>query len=186
MKTTDVDDAELVAKAIRGDNDSYGLLMTRYEFKLLRYVTYLIGDADAAADVVQDTFIKTYQNLRNYKPAYKFSSWIYRIAHNEAMNALKRNKHLSNVDIDVIPEVAYEPGLAEAFDAKLVQQDVQECLRALKPKYKEVVQLIYFEHMKYDEAGEILRIPTSTVGVWLKRAKDALRKICEQKGAHHA
>ncbi len=159
--------------------------MAALRSQVARYVTYLIHDDAAAADIVQDTFIKTYQNLRSYKPAYKFSSWIYRIAHNETMNALKRGKHHSSADIETVPEATYDPGLAEKIDAGIVRDQVQECLKELEPKYREVVQLVYFEQMKYDEASDVLHVPTSTVGVWLKRAKDKLRSICEQKGAHH-
>ena len=83
-KSVEVSDEVLVVQVIEGDADAYATLMTRYESRLLRYVIYLIHDQAAAEDAVQETFIKAYQNLRSYKPSYKFSSWIYRIAHNEA------------------------------------------------------------------------------------------------------
>ena len=181
----DTDDATIVARVTGGDSAAYALLMQRYEQKLLRYVVFLIHDEVAAADIVQDTFIKAYQNLKSYKPAYKFSSWIYRIAHNETMNAVKRNRHQSGADIDLLPELSYDPKIAEQIDAHLLQASVQDCLSKLEPKYREIIQLIYFEEMKYEEASEVLHVPTSTVGVWLKRAKEKLRAICEQKGARH-
>ncbi|MCA9327398.1 RNA polymerase sigma factor [Candidatus Saccharibacteria bacterium] len=176
-------DAAIVTRVTGGDSDAYAELMHRYEQKLLRYVVYLLHDEAAAADVVQDTFIKAYQNLRSYKPEYKFSSWIYRIAHNETMNAVRKNKHHSDADISTLPELAYDPHLAERIDRGFLKKDVRQCLEALEPKYREVVQLVYFEQMKYDEASDVLHVPTSTVGVWLKRAKDKLRVICSQKGA---
>ena len=187
MKYTQADgsDADLVTQVTGGDSAAYALLMQRYERKLLRYVVYLIHDEAAAADIVQETFIKTYQNLKGYKPAYKFSSWIYRIAHNETMNAIKRNRHQSGVDIDTLPELSYDPKTAEQLDLNLLQTDVRGCVARLEPKFREVVQLVYFEEMKYDEASEVLHVPASTVGVWLKRAKEKLRAICEQKGARH-
>ena len=85
-------DADLVAQVIAGDLEVYGELMQRYEAKLLRYVTYVLGGDYASADVVQETFIKAYTNLRSYKPKYSFSAWIYRIAHNTAINVAKKNK----------------------------------------------------------------------------------------------
>lgn len=178
-------DQTIVAQVTGGDTAAYAELMARYEQKLLRYVVYLIHDEAAAADIVQDTFIKAYQNLRSYKPAYKFSSWIYRIAHNETMNAIKRNKHQSGTDIETVVEASYDPRLAEQIDAAFLKASVQDCLEKLEPKYREVIQLVYFEQMKYDEASDVLHVPSSTVGVWLKRAKSKLRAICESKGAHY-
>lgn len=176
-------DAAIVARVTNGDSNAYAELMERYEQKLFRYVVYLLRDEATAADIVQDTFIKAYQNLRSYKPAYKFSSWLYRIAHNETMNVIRKNKHRSEADIETLPELGYDPRLAEKLDKALLKKQVQRCLGELEPKYREVVQLIYFEQMKYDEAGDVLHVPTSTVGVWLKRAKDKLRVICSQRGA---
>lgn len=181
----EVSDATIVARVTGGDTAAYGLLMQRYEAKLLRYVVYLIHDDMAATDIVQDTFIKAYKNLRGYKSAYKFSSWIYRIAHNETMNVVKRNKHHSGADIDMMPEIAYDPRLAEHIDEGILKAGVHECLAQLEPKYREVLQLVYFEQMKYEEASDVLHVPTSTVGTWVKRAKTKLRTICEQKGAHY-
>lgn len=179
----DASDKAIVAKVIHGDIDAYADIMAKYEIKLHRYVTYLIHDQTTAHDVVQDTFIKAYQNLQGFKPAYKFSSWIYRIAHNEAMNAVKKLRHVSDTDIDELPEVGYDPRLDESLDKDILKAHVRGCLAKLEPKYREVVQLVYFEQMKYEEVADVLHVPTSTVGVWLSRAKAKLKVICESEGA---
>lgn len=175
-------DEEIVAQITRGDSDAYGLLMERYEAKLLHYVTYLIHDPTSARDVVQETFIKAYRNLQGFNPKYKFSSWVYRIAHNEAMNVIQKYKRQSDVDIDELPVVTYEPSFAEHIDASILRGHVHECINELEQKYRDVVQLVYFEQMKYEEVADVLHIPPSTVGVWLSRAKAKLRSICEEKG----
>lgn len=177
-------DTRIVDRVLRGNSDAYELLIERYESKLRRYVTYLIGDEMTSHDVVQETFIKAYQNLRSYKPKYKFSSWIYRIAHNEAMNAVKKRRFMTSDDIETLSEVAYTPRPDEAIDRSILQAHVHGCLGELEPKYREVVQLVYFEHMKYDEVSDILHVPPSTVGVWLSRAKAKLRVLCHRKGVH--
>lgn len=179
---TDESDESIVSKVVRGDSDAYAEIMSRYEPRLLRYVTYLIHNQAMAADVVQETFIKTYQNLHGFKPQYKFSSWIYRIAHNEAMNAVKKNKHISDSDIDEAPDSSYDARLDEVLDRAFLKEHVHSCLEKLEPKYRAVIQLVYFEHMKYDEVSDVLHVPASTVGVWLSRAKSRLKLICEQKG----
>jgi len=175
-------DEAITTRVVDGDSEAYGELMLHYEAKLLRYVVYLIHDQATAHDVVQETFIKAYQNLNSFNPSHKFSSWIYRIAHNETMNAIKKNKHLSDKDIDDLPEIGYEPKLDAEIDRTFLKGEVRDCLNQLDTKYREVIQLIYFENMKYDEASDVLHIPTSTVGVWLARGKKKLKTICEQKG----
>lgn len=175
-------DESIVASIVAGDVDAYAEIMARYEPKLHRYVTYLIHNQTMADDVVQDTFIKAYQNLKGFNPKYKFSSWIYRISHNEAMNAIKKLRHMSDTDIDELPDTGYDQRIEELVDSSILSEHVQGCLGKLEPKYREVIQLVYFEHMKYEEVSDVLRIPTSTVGVWLSRAKTRLRDLCKQRG----
>ena len=175
-------DTAIVAAVIHGDTDAYAEIMARYEQKLERYVLYLVHDTAMARDIVQETFIRTYQNLRSYNPKYKFSSWIYRIAHNQAMNALKKDRHIATHAIESFPDTTYDTRIDELIDAKILHQRVQACLNQLAPKYREVVQLIYFENMKYEDAGDVLRLPVSTIGVRLARAKAQLLKICKQIG----
>lgn len=175
-------DSDVIARIVAGDTELYAEIMQRYEAKLLRYVTYLIHDPHAARDVVQITFIKAYQNLRGFDSKHKFSSWIYRIAHNEAMNTIKSSSHIVDEDISELPDISYEPSVAETIDKAMLKGDVQACVSQLDPKYRDVIQLVYFEQMKYEEASDVLHVPTSTIGVWLSRAKAQLKRICEKKG----
>ncbi len=176
-------DEDIVAKITGGDIDAYGELMSRYEQKLLRYVIYLTREQIPADDVVQDTFIKAYQNLRGFNPKYKFSSWIYRIAHNEAMNAIKKERHINrNIDIDEIGETSHESDIINEIDKKILNTNLMVCLDGLDNKYREILMLQYFENMKYYEISDILKIPIATVGVRSARAKSKLKKICEEKG----
>ncbi|NCO10605.1 RNA polymerase sigma factor [Candidatus Saccharibacteria bacterium] len=175
-------DKATVAKIINGDADAYADIMARYEAKLHRYVVYLIHNNATANDVVQDTFIKAYQNLQGFNGKYKFSSWIYRIAHNEAMNAVKKMRHITDDDINELPDVTYSQGIEELMDEEALRGRVRACLNGLEPKYREVIQLVYFERMKYEEVSDILHVPASTIGVWLSRAKKLLKEICQQKG----
>ena len=91
-KHPDDTDESIVAKITAGDVGAYAEIMNRYEPKLHPYVTYLIHNQTMADDIVQDTFIKAYRNLRGFNLKYKFSSWVYRNAHNEAMNAIKKER----------------------------------------------------------------------------------------------
>lgn len=182
MTTLRTTDSSVVARVVAGDVDAYADIIARYETKLLRYVVYLIHDTDMASDVVQETFIKAYQNLRGFNDKYKFSSWIYRIAHNEAMNAVKKIRHATNDNIDELPETSYDAGLDNMVDNDMLKQHVRDCVRQLDQRYRDVVQLVYFEHMTYDDASDVLHVPPSTIGVWLLRAKKQLQKLCREKG----
>ena len=178
----DKTDENIVAMVTGGDVDAYGELMKRYEQKLLRYVIYLIHDQATAADVVQDTFIKTYQNLKGFNAKYKFSSWIYRIAHNEAMNAMKKDRHINHdVDAEESVEASYESTIIHEIDQSILKNDMQLCLNQLDAKYREVLMLQYYENMKYSDIADVLHIPMATVGVRASRAKAKLRELCEKK-----
>lgn len=183
---TNKPDEAIVALVTGGDVNAYGELMARYEQKLLRYVIYLIHDHAVAADVVQDTFIKSYQNLNGFNAKYKFSSWIYRIAHNEAMNAIKKDRHIAHdIDAETAKEASYESTIMRDIDNAILKNDMQLCLDKLDAKYREVLMLQYYENMKYSDIADILHIPVATVGVRATRAKAKLRVLCEQKGVHH-
>ncbi len=175
-------DESIIARVVAGETDSYRHIMARYEMKLRRYVVVLIHNPTMAEDIVQETFIKAYRSLKGFNPKYKFSSWIYRIAHNEAMNAIKAQRHMVYNDIETLPDELDVRSIEALVDRRILEGNVWECLGALDAKYREVVQLVYCEHMKYEEVADILHIPASTVGVWLSRAKKRLRGICEQKG----
>lgn len=178
------DDAAIVREVTGGNAEAYGILMERYEARLIRYVSYLIhADPDSAADIVQETFIKAYQNLRGFDSAYKFSSWIYRIAHNEAMNVVRKDRHLvHDADLEPVALSEAEEDIAGDMDHAILRDDVAGCLHALEPKYREVLMLQYYEHMKYAEIADVLHIPAATVGVWVSRAKAKMQALCRQKG----
>lgn len=176
-------DAELVKEIAEGATERFGELMGRYEAKLLRYVVYLIHDGTLAQDIVQETFIKTYRNLRGYNAKYKFSSWIYRIAHNETMSTVRKQRHIAeDVDIETIEGPSSESTVIREIDQAILSGNVQACLDALDPKYREVLMLQYYENMQYNEIADVLHVPPSTVGVWALRGKAMLKELCEEKG----
>ncbi|MBU1085832.1 RNA polymerase sigma factor [Patescibacteria group bacterium] len=176
-------DEEVVRKVIE-DQEQYAELVKRYEEKLNRYVNYLIGSSDEASDVVQEAFIKAFVNLKGFdKKKGKFSSWIYRIAHNEAMNKVKKKKHLSLDFNDWLKEML--PGkvnIEKEYEKNEEKEMVKKCLTSLGFKYRSVLSLYYLEDKSYDEISEILKIPMGTVGIRLKRGKEKLRQVCSSSG----
>lgn len=172
---------EALAKRVQeGDKEIFGILMERYEPKLLRYGKKFLATHDDIVDIVQDVFISTYQNIQNFDVSQRFSPWIYRIAHNAFVNGLKKNSYnpLLLVDFDtLISHTAYEdPAPLEREQAEMKKM-IDRGLGELQPKYREVLILHYMEDMPYKEIADILQIPSGTVGIRIKRAKESLRAI---------
>lgn len=180
-------DEQIIKQVTDGDTDIYSQIVERYEAKLMRYGQYLLKDYDLASDAVQETFIKAYINLRSFNTKRKFSSWIYRILHNEAMNVIKRNKKTTGLadheDFDDEHATNFEHD--KKIDSQLLSQNVRKCLNEIDIKYSEALMLNYFENLKYEEISDILRIPTSTVGVRIKRGKEILKKKCQDSGVKY-
>lgn len=163
-----------------GDSWSYGKLMERYEAPLLRYASFFTHDYEAAQDIVQETFIKAYRNLASFNDKFAFSGWLYRIAHNTALDALKKHRPIS-LDEPLLDELTAEDShVAAQIDRQILAKDVAHCLDQLALKYREPIILYYFQHKSYTEISDILRLPASTVGVRIKRGKAQMRKICSQ------
>ncbi len=173
-------DESLVSKIKDGDKDLYGVLIERYEEKLTRYGRRFLSDKDSVKDVVQDVFIKAYVNINSFDVQRSFSSWIYRIAHNEYVNVLKKKKvsYFSLFEFDTFfPQlVAGKSAEDEAVDNE-EKKRVELALAKLPPKYKEPLVLFLYEDKSYEEISDILQIPKATVGVRIMRAKQQLAII---------
>ncbi|MFH1430131.1 MAG: RNA polymerase sigma factor, partial [Candidatus Uhrbacteria bacterium] len=162
-----------------GELGLYRVLVERYISRLRRYTLRLLLSVDDAEDVVQDVLLKAYANLRGFDTKRSFSTWIYRIAHNECVNALKK-RHREPVpffDPDVLfPHPVAKETAADAAERDELLNTIERFLEQLDPKYREVVVLHYIEERPYKEIADILRVPISTVGVRLKRARDHLQR----------
>lgn len=176
-------DAEL-AELVSIDREAYGFLMRRYEGRLLGYLRRLSNIRhEDAEDILQEVFIKAYLNLNSFDRRLKFSSWIYRIAHNEAVSHWRRNKNrpqpLLTEDEDAAAEMAaklsVDPELAEQFDRTQTAEAVRAAIAGLDDKYRDILILRYLEEKDYAEISDILCKPMGTVATLLNRAKQALR-----------
>jgi len=175
---TKITDEELVAAIRSKDKELYVHIVERYQDKLMRYVRYLINDEDKAADVVQETFIKAFINLNGFDTKKKFSSWLYRIAHNEAMNTVK--KYHKEVPIDPDFDAPATDDIEGEFDKKEIVQKAHNCLNQMPIMYSEPLALYYLDEKSYEEISDILRIPIGTVGTRINRAKIIMKKICQK------
>jgi RNA polymerase sigma-70 factor, ECF subfamily len=173
-------DEELIVKIRKLDKELYKEIVERYEDKLLRYIKYLTQDEALSMDILQDTFIKAYQNLNSFDENKKFSSWIYRIAHNEAVNKMKKRSHeVFNIDFELLGDLIPQSTSPEHEYEKLeVVNNVRECLYKLPLKYREILTLYYLDDRSYEEISDILKISMGTVATRINRGKNRIRNLC--------
>lgn len=176
---TTLSDEKLVVMVRTEAPEDYRYVVERYQQKLFRYILSYIYDQDKAEDIVQETFIKMYINLNSFDSNRTFSSWAYKIAHNEMVNYVRKHKREIVLEDDSwIPELADDrPSLAEELDKKLSRHKLYNALALLPMKYREVLVLYYFQGHDYESIATILSIPMSTVSTRIARAKAKLKKI---------
>lgn len=174
-------DEDLVKMTLR-EPSSFGFLIERYEDKLKRYTMRLgVKSHEDQQDVLQDIFIKAYKNLNSLDTSLAFSSWIYRIAHNEAINWYRKHSvrpegHLVASGDDILNLLHSDKDSAEViFDQQVNSEEVVKALERIDQKYQEVLILRYFESKEYDEISDILKIPKGTVGTLILRGKEKLK-----------
>lgn len=174
----ELSDNELVVIMREKDSERYGEIIERYQGKLFTYLYRMIGSKEEAEDILQDVFIKAYKNINSFDAERKFSSWIYRIAHNEAVNYIKRKSlkrfiPWENITApkDKLRISSSEEGADSAWMRKETGREVGEAISRLPFKYKQVLTLRYYSDKSYEEIGEILGKPVNTVGTLINRAK---------------
>ncbi len=176
---SNLSDEEIAKKVQEGGTELFEILVLRYQKRLFRYAKKFLFLDQEAEDLLQDIFLKAYTNIRSFNPNKKFSPWIYRIAHNEFINSLKKkekNKFLS-FDLDIFLPYLFSKDEADLNVTKQeLTKEMNHCLSILKAKYREVVVLYFYEEFDYKEISDVLKIPISTVGVRLKRAKEQIKK----------
>ena len=182
-------DEELV-RASLADEDAFYFLMKRYEPKLLRYVHRMTRiSREEAEDLLQEIFIKIYRNLNGFDQNLKFSTWAYRIAHNEIIGQYRKTKRKHDSEtLDTVDEEAQS--LSDFFagvlnvEAQYLSHEkagkVRKSLGELPPKYQDILVLRYLEEMSYKEISDILRKPPGSVATLINRAKAKFKKIAKK------
>jgi RNA polymerase sigma-70 factor (ECF subfamily) len=180
-------DEQIAASVQSGDVKAFDVLIERYEKKMKRYARKFLFKDDAD-DIVQEVFIKTYVNIKSFDTGKKFSSWLYRIAHNEFINAMRKKKteKVFSFDFDLLFP---HPAAKETADSEAKNNDLRlildRCLDKINAKYREPLVLYYFEDLDYKEIAEVLHVPQSTVGVRLARGKAQLKKMVRQNDPNY-
>lgn len=186
-------DAILVRKALES-SEEFGRIIEKYQEPLGRYIRRIARPGQDDLDILlQDIFIKTYENLNDFDQSLSFSSWIYRIAHNEAIDHLRRKKrHGGSLDdpaydddtVTLADTLAADDDILAEVDKEYVKKCIVAVLEDLEPKYRSVLVLKFLEDKDYNDISDILRKPPGTVATLIHRAKKEFRRLAEMKGMH--
>jgi RNA polymerase sigma-70 factor (ECF subfamily) len=190
--STPAGDAELAVAARGGSEDACTALVHRFERPVYNLIARLVQDAATAEDLTQDTFVKMFRALDQYKPELRFSSWLFRIAHNAAIDFLRQRQlpiahpqvddegdeidplgRLADLRADSPEDVALRRSLAQILDA---------AIDALRPEYRAVVVLRHHEDLDYDEIARVMDLPLGTVKTYLFRARRELAARLREAG----
>lgn len=167
-------DEELVRAIQEGDVLAYEQLVTRYEHRLLSFAYRIVGSHEAAEEVVQDALFAVYKTIDRIDTARKFSSYVYEITKHAAISYLRREHHTMTLDESV--SIDGEKAMYENLGRSETQGKVREAVQSLPQKYRDVLQLYYFDELSYEEIAKKLDVPINTIRTHLRRAKSELAK----------
>ncbi len=185
-----LEDDALVKEARNGDEQSYKRLVNKYERALYYHILKMVNDKEQVEDLVQEAFVKAFDNLESYNTNYAFSTWLYRIATNHTIDYLRKKK-LQTLSIDKPRktksgemEMQLEDQSAQA-DRSIIRKQrqniVQHAIDELPEKYRKVIRLRHMEEKSYQEISEELDKPLGTVKAHIFRAREMLYKSLKDK-----
>jgi RNA polymerase sigma-70 factor (ECF subfamily) len=190
---TKLADGELVQTAVAGREASFEELVRRYQRPIAAYVYRMVGDYDSALDLTQEVFIKVYNSLARYRSEFKFSTWIYKIAHNAAIDHLRRyavREQALTCSVDgerrevVIESRRLTP--EQESERKERRSEIESVVQLLQASYRELIVLRHSHDLSYDEIAEVTGLPLGTVKNRLFRAREAMRDLLVQRGIDSA
>jgi len=182
------DDSFLVARALKGDRKAFEMIVRKYEQPLTSYLGRMTGEREAALDFAQEVFLKVYCSLASYRPAYKFSTWLFKIASNHLIDHW-RKKRLPTVSLDqpvdddegpLLPQVADPgPSVVRRFELAEIRERIERALESIPGTLRELFVLRHVNEFSYEEIADIKSLPVGTVKNRVFQAKELLRKRME-------
>jgi len=177
-------DERLVELSLDGDESAFGILVRRYQRRLTAFLSQLVGDMELARELSQEAFVRAWSALERFNPKYRFSTWLFRIAHNLGIDQLRKRRLLTTplfrtdsegdeVEV-VIPDLDKDP-LGHLENRELASE-LREVIEGLRPEYRELVLLRHFGGLSYQEIADFTEMPLGTVKNKLFRAHSVLRK----------
>ncbi len=174
---TEIDSEEKrqAVRASAGDRRAYAWLVERHQGAIHRYLARMIRDPETARDLEQDTFLKAFQALPGWRPQAAFRTWLFRIAHNRALDHLRRARHERTEPLDAVLDVPDPaPGPHARLETARKVSQLESALATLSPAHREVLLLREIEDLSYDDIARALDLSPGTVRSRIARARAAL------------
>ena len=185
----EISDAQLVSVAITGGEASFEELVRRYQRPIAGYVYRMLNDYEASLDVVQEVFIKVFNSLDRYSTDYKFSTWLYRIAHNAAIDHLRRNsmnaQSIETENADGTYQIEFmspNPTPEQDRERSEWRNEIGNVVKKLPAAYRELILLRHSRDLSYDEIADVTGLPLGTVKNRLFRAREMMRGLLVERG----
>ncbi len=183
-KTPPLTDERLVELALDGDEEAFGILVRRYQRRLTAFLSQLVGDLELARELSQEAFVRAWSALARFDPKYRFSTWLFRIAHNLGIDQLRRRRlktvSLYRTDTEgtevevVVPDTEKDP--LGHLENHALASELRQVIDELRPEYRELVLLRHFAGLSYQEIADFKEMPLGTVKNKLFRTHSVLRK----------
>jgi RNA polymerase sigma factor (sigma-70 family) len=184
-------DFKLVQLAVKGDQKSYAELMSRYKDSIYFMLLKMVNNRDDADDLTIEAFGKAFKNLHQYTPDFAFSTWLFKIATNNCIDFIRRKRKFTfsidkNMENDSGQEMQFEikSPLLDPEEKMIKKQKailMRDVVEKLKPRYKRLVELRYFQERSYEEIADELKLPLGTVKAQLFRAREFLYQILKNQ-----
>ncbi|MCK4344901.1 MAG: RNA polymerase sigma factor [Bacteroidales bacterium] len=178
-----LNDLELIGEARKGNEGAFATLITRYEQQVAKTVLGMLGNTPEADDIGQETFVRFYRSLHNFRGDSGLGTYLTRIAINLSLNELKRRKRSRSLffSANILEEKEFDqPDPEDVEDSRDTKEIVQKALQSLEPKFRSVVVLRLLDQYSTKETAEILDLPTGTVLSRLARAQTKLKSILDK------
>jgi RNA polymerase sigma-70 factor (ECF subfamily) len=173
------DDPALVLRCRDGDRNAFERLVIRYQKPVFNVALRMLRSRQDAMDVAQTTFLKAFEHLGDYDPAFRFYSWLYRIAINESLNALALRKPRGELDANLPDE---RPGPDRSAEGEQALKAIEDALMLISPELRTVTVLRHITQLSYEDIAEALELPEKTVKSRLHSARERLREHLRQCG----
>ena len=192
LDLSNLPDADVVALAQQGREQAYRELIRRYERPVFSLIIRMVRDRESAEDLAQETFIKVLNHIERYRPEFKFSSWLFKIANNVAIDHLRR-RTIPTVSMAGAPDAATQAQIEatsfevegrgetalEELEARELGSAIDRAIGKLRPEYRSCIILRHIEGRSYEEIAATLDLPLGTVKTYIHRARHELRKELE-------
>lgn len=183
------EDKELVERTIKGEKGAFEMIIQKYQQPLLNYIGRTVGERELALDFTQEVFIKIYSSLHSYKPQYKFSTWLFKIASNfiidywrkKKIDALSLDQREQDSDLPPLQVSDKEPSIVKKLEISELRERIEQTLEKIPAPLREVFVWRHINEFSYEEMAEIKGSPVGTIKNRVFQARELIRKHLEEK-----